>query len=394
VCTTYGVRRRTGSVKKGRRFEGEAEFGENEAEGVSRQRAAREVRSVDIKPKLNWFQKVASPRRGSAEFPLEEQYELRSLIESYEQLAADRPRSAEKYPGSQQEIHRLRTRLKDHPELLWWSDLSLAATAPIDILDGSEVRERLRSWRRRLREVLGEARFALYQATAPDIDAKGETGELRADLIECIHAVHHFYSVYGLAARGRSAVTTYTFRFALLIVVIEAAIAAVLAPPWWPAWYHDSLTLVEYLLASSVIAVLGSVVSVQRRLQDPTVDVFDPVYRYIQITADRLSVAVVSPLFGAIFGPVAYALLASGLVTQGAIVPKFNTAILVPDGFPAAALILLYAFIAGFFEQFVPDALNRFAARALPFGPPAPVPVTPARQPKKNGGPPNNPEPQ
>jgi len=320
----------------------------------------------------SWFTGRKSGARCAPQLPEEACYQLRSLIETYDRLIAE----GAAQPGSDAEIARLRDRLENSPADLWWSDLVQVELILIEMLPPETIAARLRSWRRRFREVAGEGRYALYLASAPVTDAAGVSAEvLRADLMECVRGVYYFYSVYGLAARSRSEVTKQTVSVAFVILLIEGVAAIILAAarpafwpasfPWWPASFHAPKTVVIYLFLASACAVLGSVVSVQRRLQDPAVDV-DPTYRYVQMKADRLSVAFVSPFFGAIFGLVAYALLLSGLVSGGAIIPTFSGA--VPNAAKDIALTLLYAFLAGFSEQFVPDALNRIAAKALPFG--------------------------
>jgi hypothetical protein len=320
----------------------------------------------------SWLNGTKSGARSAPQLPQEACYQLRSLIETYERaIAGGAPR-----PGSDAEIARLRDRLENSPADLWWSDVVQAELILIEMLPPETIAARLRSWRRRFREVAGEGRYALYEASAPIIDAAGVSAEvLRADLMECVRGVYYFYSVYGLAARSRSDVTKQTVSVAFVILLIESIVAIILSAarpafwpasiPWWPTSFHAPRTIVIYLFLASACAVLGSVVSVQRRLQDPAVDV-DPTYRYVQMKADRLSVAFVSPFFGAIFGLVAYALLLSGLVSGGAIIPAFSGG--VPNAAKDIALTLLYAFVAGFSEQLVPDALNRIAAKALPFG--------------------------
>jgi hypothetical protein len=318
---------------------------------------------VKTMPRL--MQKLNSLASVRATFPEEAKFQLRNLIETYYRMAAELP--ADKgHPGNDHEIELLEKKLNEHPDELWWTDVSQAEVVLIETLGPEAVRARLRSWRRRFREVVGETRYALYQATAPDIDAQNPDPErLRADLSECVRAVYYFYSVYGLAARSRSSVTKTMFVVAIAILAFEGILAMVLTFPTPSGWLKLSPGFLDFLLLTSASAVLGSLVSIQRRLQDPTIDV-DPIFRYIQLKADRFSVSFVSPLFGAIFGIVTYGLLVSGLVTGGPIFPKF-TAAAVPIGADSIALLLLYGFLAGFSEQFVPDALNRLAARALPF---------------------------
>lgn len=122
---------------------------------------------------------------------------------------------------------------------------------------------------------------------------------------------------------------------------------------------------IELLLATAVAAVFGSIVSVQTRLEDPKIDA-DPFYRYIQTTSDRLSIAFLSPLTGAIFG-----MLAFGVVTAGVLKGVLDQSML-PDklgdgmiSIQQLAVLLFAGFFAGFAERRVPDTLTRIAAQTL-----------------------------
>jgi len=269
-------------------------------------------------------------------------------------------------PGTDDEIDILRARLAN-PSGIWWTDLVQAELCVIDVLDDASVRARIGGWRRRMQEVIGDGRYAQYIAGAPD-PKTATIDSLRADLAECIRAVYYFYSSYGVAARSRSEVTKETFRVALLIIAAEAVVAIVLAlhaSPWhwWASLDANIIIGLEFLIATSAAAVLGSAVSVQTRLQDPAVEV-DPFYRYVQTRNDSFSIAIVSPAFASVFGMLIYGLMASGL-TGGNAFPHFNALISSHPPIGDVALLLIYGFIAGFAERLVPDALTRIATRTL-----------------------------
>jgi hypothetical protein len=130
------------------------------------------------------------------------------------------------------------------------------------------------------------------------------------------------------------------------------------SPPW------DWQLILAWLLATSAAAVIGCVVSVQRRLQDPTVRV-DPFYRYIQTNADWFGIAIANPVFAAFFGMIMYGLLVSNFLSTK-LIARFDE-----QGYPSAtdhatqAGLLIFGFISGFAEQLIPDALTRLASAAL-----------------------------
>lgn len=298
--------------------------------------------------------------------PPEAVAQLKALIEAYGRRKADLAAAAPTVKGTDDEIGLIKERVADPKATLWWTDLISAELCYIEILDEASLRARVGGWRRRMQETVGDARYALYSAIAPD-PKTAPVADVRADLAECIRAVYYFYSSYGVAARSRRDVTKQTFLVALAILGIQAVIAVLLAIhptwSWWPALSEPTIIGLELLVGTSAAAVLGSMVSVQARLQDPKVEV-DPFYRYVQTHADRLSIAVVSPIFAGVFGLVIYALIASGL-SGGKAFPRFDKLIAPNPPLADVTLLLLYGFLAGFAERLVPDALTRIAARAL-----------------------------
>ncbi|HEY3676377.1 MAG TPA: hypothetical protein VGK84_10350, partial [Candidatus Tumulicola sp.] len=225
----------------------------------------------------------------------------------------------------------------------------------------------LPSWRRRLQDVVGSNRYAQYIATAVDVTQPQDAEVLRADVMSCIRAIYYFYGSYGVAALSRTRASERLIQAAVVILIVEA-IGFTLA--WMIPGMAGSWRMVAALaIATSAAAVIGSVVSVQRRLQDPAVEV-DPFYRFIQTDADWFGTAVISPLFGAIFGLLVYGLLVSGLLSTNIV--KFQEAssidplaIALPATAAGYAAIVILGFISGFAEQLIPDALTRIAARAL-----------------------------
>jgi hypothetical protein len=251
---------------------------------------------------------------------------------------------------------------------IWWTDLAQVECCTSLLLDNADVKARLRGWRRRMAEVIGQSRWDLYNTNAPNINT-ASADDLRADLIECIRSVYYFYETYGVSAKSRSDVTVALLQAAGCTLAFLIGFAAIIAFVVGRFAAHTAVTTSTasvvsafyWVLATSAMAVLGSVVSVQRRLQDPTVTV-DPFYRYITTDADRVSVAVISPIFAAIFGTIIYAIFAAGLLI-GPVFPKITN--LTPENATFGVMLLLYGFVSGFAEQLIPDALTRIANNTL-----------------------------
>jgi hypothetical protein len=298
-----------------------------------------------------------------AKLPQQALDELRSIMDNY---YLQRPASAVT-SSSDAEISKLEGKLQTTPQQLWWSDLAMAELCVAAVLSSQQIRAALPSWRRRFQDVVGANRYAQYIASAVDISQPQDVELLRADLMSCIRAVYYFYGSYGVAALSRTRATERLIEAAVVILAIEIIGFAV---AWLLPNVASSWRLIASLaIATSAAAVVGSVVSVQRRLQDPAVEV-DPFYRFIQTDADWFGTAVISPLFGAIFGLLVYGLLVSGLLSTSIV--KFQDAstsdplaVALPASIAGYVAIVILGFISGFAEQLIPDALTRIAARAL-----------------------------
>jgi len=302
---------------------------------------------------------ILAPR---AKLPQQALDELRSIIDGYHLM---RPAS-DAASTSDTEIAKLEAKLQTSPAELWWSDLAMAELCVAAILPADQIRATLPSWRRRLQDVVGSNRYAQYIASAVDISQEQDVEVLRADLMSCIRAVYYFYGSYGVAALSRTRAAARLVEAAVVILAIDT-IAFVVA--WLLPNIGGSLrTVASLAIATSAAAVVGSVVSVQRRLQDPTIEV-DPFYRFIQTDADWFGIAVISPMFGAIFGLLVYGLLVSKLLSTSIVTfqdPSGDPlAIALPASVAGYAAVVILGFIAGFAEQLIPDALTRIATRAL-----------------------------
>ena len=127
-------------------------------------------------------------------------------------------------------------------------------------------------------------------------------------------------------------------------------------------------TLIATLPLVGLLGALGGFVSLQRRMQNiPTER--DPLITMLELQNGRFSVAL-APLLGSIFAVVLFLIFLSGLL-KGGIFPdsltfgiwRLGDPIKEPALLMNAGKLLLWSFIAGFAESFVPDTLDSIAAQ-------------------------------
>lgn len=136
---------------------------------------------------------------------------------------------------------------------------------------------------------------------------------------------------------------------------------------------HQTLKVLSTLIAVVFAGVMGAFVSMQERLQTFS-HKGDPIYNLSLLTHGWLSIFL-SPISGAIFAAILYLFFTAGLL-NGAIFPEMTTVPASDDPFSIIelasfilqtgpksgvqfALLLIWSFIAGFAERFVPDTLMR-----------------------------------
>lgn len=144
--------------------------------------------------------------------------------------------------------------------------------------------------------------------------------------------------------------------------------------------YRTTFTIFSTIIAVVFAGVMGAFVSMQERLQNFS-HRGDPIYNLSLLTHGWLSIFL-SPISGAIFAAILYLFFTAGLL-NGTIFPEMTPAtnsgnsssvmeltefILKtgPKDGKAFALLMIWSFIAGFAERFVPDTLMRLVSQKKP----------------------------
>jgi len=214
--------------------------------------------------------------------------------------------------------------------------------------------------REEYQEIANSAERTQYEASNPPKPdpATVKEPELRADLVRIQEELNWAYIVLWIQEEFRSKLTTRILWLSLWVATIFAAIMVT-------AIRYDAVA--ELNLATVAFAgIVGGFISTLRRIQTSKLDGNSDL-NLIELERGQGSIYI-SPFLGAVFAVVLYVLFASGLL-QGALFPEFpKDGVLYGfatslHGFDQAKL-LIWSFIAGFAEQFVPDRLDELSKRA------------------------------
>lgn len=256
-----------------------------------------------------------------------------------------------------------------------WGDMYALEKAYTAILPDPDVPAHLATARERFRQIVGDQAYAAYVASKAAVTASSPDAVrgMRAELLALIDRLNYLYTATPGKERIRNRMS-----FWLSLVTIGAVF--VIAAQLRAALRADDVTAGSHTLLVAVLAgVLGGFVSVQQRLQSAT-DV-DPLFNRLQLSSGFWNIIIVAPIFGGIFAAVLYAIFAAGAVSGTAFPviyagqnpglgsahgPVMNLETFLRATGPASgadlAKLVVWSFIAGFAERFVPDVLSRLAS--------------------------------
>jgi hypothetical protein len=252
-------------------------------------------------------------------------------------------------------------RRKNSAEELTWGDLYSLERVLVANLDAEEVKSSVWAARFRLKQIAGDAAFLEYEKSSVHPDASIE--ELRADLQRILEFLHWYYCLLPLRNQIRVDYVANCIRWIAVYTVILGVVFVACH-----IWHLDSATS----LAACIIyaGIIGGYVSSMRRLQNVRFDEEDPIVGIYGLKSASYFMWL-SPILGATFAMI-LALLFAGAVVTGAVFPKFTApevhnlsefaTTTRPIGSSDYALLLVWSFVAGFAERFVPDNLDKIMA--------------------------------
>jgi hypothetical protein len=244
-----------------------------------------------------------------------------------------------------------------------WEDLYRLEVATLLARGEPDLRRSAWLARLRFRNVAGEPAYRQYLASVPPDPATANADVLRADLVNLLRRT---YYLIALAPASES------IRHRLLLGGVGLGVLCLIAIGI-VIWRVPPTAIGIFQLAVFAGAIGGTVSLIQRVQALPEAD---PLLFRLSGWTMVIQSLLVPPLVGAFFAGLLFLIFASG-VLSGDFFPKFilpppspkgtdfnafffNTA---PESGKAFALVIVWSFIAGFAERFVPDTIERLTAQ-------------------------------
>ncbi|WP_394781877.1 hypothetical protein [Undibacterium sp.] len=299
---------------------------------------------------------------------------------------------------------------KNRDSRINWDDLYTFDLVLSRLMPKTELPRKVWSLRNRYRDVAGLREYDAYLASRPpdylaqitdnkrqgdqgppgeashkdDADQKepdpskptamnsGTEAALRADVEFLLTQIHLRYAIRPAWEQQREYVSR------IIAVMTGLGLAALLIYTLlvtFTSWNVDVMPLGVVLFTG----LMGGLLSVQQRYQSAS-DEGDPVHNIAVLRWGNFSV-LVSPFSGALFAVIFYVIFVAGLVkgdlfpgfpvrldrpiSHGTQLPYFSDFLsqATPINVVQYAKLIVWSFIAGFFERMVPDTLSRFAAK-------------------------------
>jgi len=259
--------------------------------------------------------------------------------------------------------------VEDDPTELWWKDLFNLELWVQNNLTLEELKRKAWLLRRRYAIVSGKKTLQAYlDSGPPDIAANTDEKALRADLAQLLQDLYWIYEVRTAWGKGRDSISRYIGWFLMVTTLSLGTIAVARAWQCNPPGGPGLLLIYETVM----VGATGGLVSLWRRLQvTPAVD--RRLDGILEFEYGRMTIMFQSFISGAIFAFVLMLIFAAGLA-EGTLFPSFKvegdqTTFLdvltcTAGKSEQVAKLLVWSFIAGFAERFVPDFLDRLTKSA------------------------------
>jgi len=244
-----------------------------------------------------------------------------------------------------------------------WDGLYRLEMATLRARTGAELRRSAWLVRLRFRNVAGEAAYSSYLASTPPDPATAAEDVLMGDLVNLLRRTYYLIALAPSSEAIRHTLLLGAAGMGVLCLLAIVAVVLFVQP--------KDIGIYQLVLLGGAI---GGTMSLVQRVQ--SLPEADPLLFRLSGSTTVIQSLIIPPLTGSIFAGLLFLIFASG-VLSGDFFPKFivppvsangvgfetfffHTS---PESGKAYALMIVWAFIAGFAERFVPDTINRLTSQ-------------------------------
>jgi hypothetical protein len=290
---------------------------------------------------------------------------FRMLLGQYRLVDADRKGKAPAAVAAIDEI----IQKGEQEDAVSWADLYTFEKALLLVLSRAEMECRLLFLADMYREIAGDKNFT-SRTRIKMSELKGVTDEaLQGELGELVDDLYRHLALYTACRENRRKIMCYLLVFLLALFVFSVV---------WLCLNDGNMPPMFYVMISGGI---GGMISAARRLQDAA-SMDSNVLTYIDLKYGWLNV-LLAPVYGAVFSLLVLLFFTSGFL-KGDLFPAMMTmsaqvaeeadsvSLVMSEFFTNTypitgsdcAKLMVWSFIAGFAEKFVPDTLDRLIVRS------------------------------
>jgi hypothetical protein len=309
----------------------------------------------------SWFRKEPDSDDDHAELPGFGKNYLHHLIGVFRSLRG------QCHPDVCEIVDKMEAKVNEN-KLVTWADVYVLDDLLTQIVPEDYLRERRWAVEARYRDAAGANNwYDAYLKRYPEQDNLEDASLLRARLRNLGRELYRMYTISGCRESMRTDLLSKaknTFHWFLWIAIFVNLV-------FWFS-FHDSAAWVSHWCLVYVAGAMGALVSLQRRLQ--SLSGLGEIFGDLVQLDNGTSLIKLTPILGGTSAIVLCFLFCSG-VLEGPLFPHLGThnnpqtvrellQNLHPPEHQDWGKLVIWCFIAGFAERFVPDTLDRLISRA------------------------------
>lgn len=278
------------------------------------------------------------------------------------------------FPEKEESIIKELIELKDQ-RMLTWKDLYTMELLIARHLPKERLSREVWMLRLRYKDIVGLSEYEAYLASKPpDLEGQVEETDLRADIGYLLREIYLRYAINPYNEKLLNKISEKVSYVIIGCIVVVILIILYSANSHLFPWYNkDVQRPPASMILVLFIGALGGLLSVQQRYLsikregDPIENISEMMQGWARVFLPAIT--------GALFALLLFMIFAGGLI-KGELFPEFINSKpeasgvsfkkllegAQPIGPPDYAKLIVWSFLAGFAERFVPDTLSRFVS--------------------------------